>query len=183
MRAVSKPREEVEFAQKPTHHQFLDLDGKIFTRLKVVGYAGKNSRNLWWCECSCGREELIRVSTCHLNMKHTQSCGCLQRERLGNSRRIHGMTYLPENNSYRAARERCVYEKHPAFKNYGGRGIEFRFKDFVDFYKCLGDKPEPKRSYTLERIDVNGHYECGNVKWATWDEQGKNKRNSPKNKI
>lgn len=33
-----------------------------------------------------------------------------------------------------------------------------------------------EKNTTLERIDVDGDYEVGNVKWATMKEQSKNKR-------
>jgi len=74
--------------------------------------------------------------------------------------------------SYRGAKSRCSHSSHPSFHRYGGRGIEFRFDSFEEFLKELGERPSDK--HTLERIDNNGHYESGNVRWATMKEQSRN---------
>ena len=79
-----------------------------------------------------------------------------------------------EWNSYRAAKYRCTNSNASDFKYYGGRGIEFRFGSFAHFLSVLGEKPSP--DYTLEREDVSGHYEAGNVRWATRKEQMNNTR-------
>lgn len=50
--------------------------------------------------------------------------------------------------------------------------------DPLAFVDHIGLRPTPK--HTLDRIDVNGNYEPGNVRWATWIEQACNKRNNPK---
>jgi hypothetical protein len=67
------------------------------------------------------------------------------------------------------------------YHRYGGKGIEFRFDSFEDFLNEVGYKPTPK--HTLDRIDSSGHYERGNVRWATMKEQANNRHNSVKLKI
>lgn len=71
------------------------------------------------------------------------------------------------------AKSRCQNLQLPCWPDYGGRGIEFRFTSFEEFYICLGPRPP---GYTLDRIDNDGHYEKGNVRWATRQEQNLNKR-------
>jgi hypothetical protein len=60
---------------------------------------------------------------------------------------------------------------------YGERGILVceEWKIFETFYEEFG-KTFPGGEYTIERINVNGNYELGNVKWATMKEQSLNKR-------
>jgi len=41
-------------------------------------------------------------------------------------------------------------------------------------HRLLGPKPSPK--HTVDRIDNDGHYVPGNVRWATRSEQNKNQR-------
>lgn len=71
------------------------------------------------------------------------------------------------------AKSRCRNQRLPSWPNYGGRGIEFRFNSFDEFYNHIGPRPV---GYTLDRIDNNGHYEIGNIRWATRSEQNLNKR-------
>ena len=62
----------------------IDLTGKYFGRLKVIKRAEKNTsgnKPQWECECSCGSNKIIIVSGSHLRNGHTQSCGCLQKEK------------------------------------------------------------------------------------------------------
>lgn len=72
--------------------------------------------------------------------------------------------------------DRCDNYSHSSYKNYGGRGIKVdkTFYDFNIFIKHIGDKPST--TYSLDRIDNNGHYEPGNVRWATRELQNNNKR-------
>lgn len=83
-------------------------------------------------------------------------------------------TLIVESGAYQAARARCIHPTHYAWKNYGGRGIEFRFTSFPQFLAHIGLRPSPR--HTLDRIDNKGHYEIGNVRWATWEEQAANRR-------
>lgn len=66
----------------PSPKRSIDLTGKIFGRLKVLYYCGKNKRssNVWVCECECGKIKVIE--TYALTKGITKSCGCLIREAL-----------------------------------------------------------------------------------------------------
>ena len=74
--------------------------------------------------------------------------------------------------SYREAKRRCTDPKHRDYDRYGGRGIEFRLDDVADLFNAIGDRPP---STTLDRIDPDGHYEVGNVRWASPKEQANNR--------
>ena len=83
-----------------------------------------------------------------------------------------------EYEAYKTAKKRCTNPRQPRFKDYGGRGIKFLFKSFQQFFKHLGWKPSPK--HVLDRIDNDGHYKIGNVRWATHSESLKNRRMTKK---
>jgi len=77
---------------------------------------------------------------------------------------------------------RCYSKKHPGYKDYGGKGVtvcdEWRDPDtgFEAFFSYIGEKPKPKRLYSLDRKDPWGNYEPGNIRWATDEEQANNQR-------
>lgn len=101
--------------------------------------------------------------------------GCKRPDRVARNknRATHGMTNSPEFKSWQSAKARCTRPSNIGWKNYGGRGIEFRFKSFAEFYEHVGPRPA---GMSLDRIDPNGHYEIGNVRWATYSEQIANRR-------
>lgn len=154
-------------------HNFRDLTGQTFNRLTVTG--GKTQ---WTCQCSCGN--VTNVSTSNLTTGHVRSCGCYIREIAGKHAITHGESRnrkpSREFRSYHSAKERCTNPNQARFKDYGGRGIEFRFTSVEQFLDCVGRCPTSK--HTLDRIDVDGHYEPGNVRWATQQEQQNNRRNN-----
>jgi hypothetical protein len=81
-----------------------------------------------------------------------------------------------EFRSYHDAKKRCTNKKTAGYKNYGGRGIKFLFSSFQQFFSELGPCPPGK---TLDRKNNDGHYELGNVRWATRHEQNSNQRYRP----
>ena len=76
---------------------------------------------------------------------------------------IHGGCGTPEYGAYVTAKTLCANPKNPQWAQYGGRGIEFRFPSFVSFLDHLGRHPAGK---VLRRIDNEGHFEIGNVRWT-----------------
>lgn len=81
-------------------------------------------------------------------------------------------------------KKRCANPNDPRYADYGGRGIrvhEAWVEDFWQFVKDVGPRPEGvgptgRSLWSLDRIDNNGHYEPGNVRWASHHEQRRNSR-------
>ena len=76
---------------------------------------------------------------------------------------------LSARNSYYKAKRRCRLGSahHPAYE-----AVEFRFESFDQFFEELGPRPD---GCSVDRIDPLGHYEPGNVRWATVMEQAANR--------
>lgn len=91
----------------------------------------------------------------------------------------HGMSDTPEYKAWQNMRLRCENPKIKEYKHYGGRGITVCEEwagpnGFLKFYEYIGPRPSPDHS--VDRIDNEGNYEPGNVKWSTRVEQAINTR-------
>jgi len=164
---------------------FKDLTGQRFGRLVVLNraYNDKHTNIYWLCLCDCSIHKIVRGT--NLKSGLTRSCECLHREsasKIGRLKRTHGHTtnhlgYTPEYNAWLAMKQRCCNPNYEYYKNYGGRGIIICpewLDDFLAFLQEMG--PRPAKGYSVDRIDNNGNYEPGNVKWSTAKEQANNRR-------
>jgi hypothetical protein len=86
----------------------------------------------------------------------------------------------PPLGSWEAMLIRCTQPSQPYWRWCGGRGITVCERrdprqggSFANFLADMGERPPGK---TLDRIDVNGGYEPGNVRWADAKTQRVNQR-------
>jgi hypothetical protein len=167
-----------ERLQQLGNQKFTNLVGKVFSRLTVVEFAGRDhaGKIMWFCSCECGGERTTRADS--LRSGGAKSCGCLNKEviaQIGHANRTHGKFGQKIYTTWNSMIIRCTNPKMESYKYYGALGVtvcEAWFK-FENFYADMGDVPPGK---TLDRKDPYGNYEPGNCRWATRLEQAHNKR-------
>ena len=74
-------------------------------------------------------------------------------------------------------KQRCSDQNCSSWKYYGGRGIKVCQEwvdDFPAFLAHIGKKPSPK--HVLDRIDNDGDYRPGNVRWTDKFVSARNRR-------
>ncbi len=86
----------------------------------------------------------------------------------------------PVYGTWQGMKGRCLNPTDRQYRNYGGRGISVHsdwrddFPAFRDWVEAnLGKRPE---GYSLDRIDNDGNYEPGNLRWASARTQAGNRR-------
>jgi len=115
------------------------------------------------------------VQRASLTSHATKSCGCFFSESVAARARTHGGSKWPEYKVWAGIVQRCENRNSPAYADYGGRGITLcdRWrKSFADFIADVGRRPV---GHELDRINNNGNYEPGNVRWVTRAENNQNR--------
>ena len=180
-----------------------DRFGRL-TIIKEVEPKSKNKYRYFECLCDCGTIRDFKIY--RLTNGITISCGCYGREQSKIKGQIEGykkLTPFPKGNipfNYRdgdnskinknenyyitrlwqGIKQRCYNINERGYKWYGLRGITM-YEPWIKNYPLfkewilinLGHRQE---GYSIDRIDVNGNYEPGNLRWADKQTQIINRR-------
>jgi len=128
------------------------------------------------CECQCGQPTPIAKVTDRCNGRvKGQPMRFVWGHTNARHRQARSGRKTPEWCAWKRAKQRCTNPNNHKWADYGGRGIKFLFTSFEQFFAELGPRPE---GMTLDRKNNDGNYEPGNVRWATKEEQNRNRRRS-----
>lgn len=149
-------------------------EGMRFERIVTVRRSNW-SLTRWECRCDCGTVKFVDAA--NLTAGHTRSCGCLLKDVAKRLKKPNSDSKHPLYHVWQGIKVRCdpANKNKREYRRYAGRGIricdEWR-DDFRAFVKSIGPRPSP--SHSIDRINNDGNYEPGNVRWATSDVQRRN---------
>jgi len=161
--------------------KLIDLTGQKYNKLTVVKRDGRDKfgHAIWLCRCECGN--IKSISGDNIIRELTRSCGCLA---LKNDFK-HGYAGTNIYRKWNGMKNRCFNPNSEKYKDYGARGITVFhewIKDFLKYYDYVSKLPHyDEDGYSIDRINVDGNYEPGNVRWATAKVQANNQRRNKYN--
>lgn len=141
--------------------------GKTFNLLTVISPDEK--KYYFICRCECGN--LKSVYKHNIIGGNVKSCGCLKKKP-----KSHGMTNHPLYSRWKGMKQRCRDAGADNYSRYGGKGIDVCEEWSNSFEKFLEDMGlPPNEEYTLDRINNSLGYNKSNCRWASPEEQARNK--------
>jgi len=162
------------------------LIGQIFGTLEVIGIGQTNKfrKKQFIVQCT-EHSNIPPYEVTKQSLINGSSTGCP--ECWKEKHQTHGKTGTKIYNAYKGIIGRVLDPTHKDYSNYGGRGIDIdprynpSFQDqglqvaFENFFGDLGDIPI---GLTIDRKDNSRGYWKDNIRFATMEEQHRNRRNN-----
>lgn len=167
-----------------------DIYGRLTVIERIENYktGSQGNARLWRCKCECGKfTDVISAELTRKNGRGTKSCGCLAIEVTKATNTKHGGRNEKLYVTWRDIKHRTMNPNHKSFSAYGARGIKMCdewLNDYAKFREYVSKLPGfefafaevYKDKWTLDRLDTNGNYEPGNLRWLDWSGQAANRR-------
>lgn len=143
------------------------IAGEVFNGYALVDYVPDNLKGerMGVYECLlCKKSFTTRVA--RFSGKFPHLCGCRSKH--------------PLYGRWSDIKKRCFNPNCDSYCDYGGRGITICDEwntDFYEFVNHLSSLPNAlKEGYSIDRVNNDGNYEPGNVRWADRHTQATNTR-------
>lgn len=168
---------DMPFAKNHKTHNFKDLTGQQINDWEVLEKSvSKDGYHAYWkCRCKCG--QIRDVNATSLRNGESSSCGCayesIKKKYVNGDKLYHTWSRI---------KSRCYNENDKNFNSYGGRGIKLYSEwindstAFIEYIVSLEGYPDTELS--IDRINNDGDYEPGNLRWATMETQAQNRRST-----
>ena len=133
--------------------------------------------------CSCGK--LFTTTATKVKTGHTASCGCYRDKKISEVNKIHGLSNHRLRYKWSSIKARIFNPNTSSYKYYGGRGIKMYepwvhdTKSFIEY--CMTLEGSDDNTLSLDRINNEGNYEPGNLRFTTPNIQVRNRRKLPGN--
>lgn len=141
-----------------------------------------NKKIVWLWVCDCG-EEFESPADIFIDRNHSGGCAaCVKTARIAD-KTTHGASRSTEYARWLALKSRVTNPNNVRYSNYSSLGADpVLINSFPDFLEEIGEYPSDGKKYTVDRIENNIGYFKGNIRWATYKEQSRNRGKRADNK-
>jgi len=161
-----------------------NLVGMVFGKLTILEVFKKKTtdkqgrRRFCRCLCECG--SIVDMELYSVKKGRSTSCGCNKCNSVDPN--VTSRNFPSEYNAWNHAKDRCYNPNSDGYPFYGLKGTKvcdrwLEERGFENFLLDMGEKPEPKKDYEIDRISNEGNYCPENCRWVTSEEQSKNRDN------